>query len=268
MGPSQPLSPDDDRALRALVVQSALRLDEADLTLEQLGRLARGGWISDDRGSISLTGKALTYLLVPAPRAGWRALTLGAIASFVGCVGCGGAPFSALGAAQGDAGEPLDAIAAGDVVPPQGPDSSSLPPDAGATGPDAGDVVDAIAPVDAPPDEPDAGDVVDAIAVGDDAACPPGLVLHSDGLGQSFCDGETSYTKTLADDACRAFVAFNAGAGYTCGLSAACPSAVVASAPALGCAAWDWQGLAQGHVRRSYGPHACGCPNASDLPWQ
>jgi len=144
-----------------------------------------------------------------------------------------------------DAGVPLDA-------------RDEEPLDAGGVL-DARDeeALDAGVPLDARDEEPlDAGPM-----------CPPGQVMHVDGMGQTFCDAVAigTYSAQLLKDACAAFAAATPGAVCAgsppegCALSS---TATVSTPTIAACIVWS----SNGHVRDA-GSGLCACPAATDPAW-
>jgi hypothetical protein len=168
---------------------------------------------------------------------------------------CGGTSFTAAGGFGDDAGDALELDARADSPGFVVPDAEVL---------DVHQVVDADAEVldvhqvvDADAEVLDVHQVVDAIAV--DSMC-----THSDGMGQSFTTCE-AMDRTLAEDACAAFVAATPGAEcVTVQLGCVGSGFGVCAQGASSCSCWEYAGPNAGHVHTG---SACACAASSDPAW-
>jgi hypothetical protein len=94
--------------------------------------------------------------------------------------------------------------------------------------------------------------------VAEAAAC--GMVEHSDGFGDSFCDAVPwgNYNQQLAGDACQAFAMTHIG--HACAVAFECADGIQAQGPD-DCVTWIYGGPLAGFVRKAA---ACQCPTNSD----
>ena len=264
--PSEPLSKADFRALRDLVS------GRIELVPEPVrARLLDGGWAAEDAGVYGLTDRGRDFMrkVPPEDLSAWYAPALFALAASL--FACDPGPqFQAAAAALDEGGleageEHLDAGGALDARDEEALDAG-VPLDARDEEPlDAGGVLDARdeealdagVPLDARDEEPlDAGPM-----------CPPGQVMHVDGMGQTFCDAVAigTYSAQLLKDACAAFAAATPGAVCAgsppegCALSS---TATVSTPTIAACIVWS----SNGHVRDA-GSGLCACPAATDPAW-